>query len=188
MVQAAPRTRGDVAIPPTDAPLILTAQLPDGLQGWATGLRNAHFPPERNYLAAHVTLFHALPGFCEAETIQHMRQLAKEFAPVDARIVGVMSLGGGTAIRLESEGMLRLRAMLADHFHGLLSEQDRGGKRLHVTVQNKVSGKAAKALQAQLAPQVEERAFAFRGLGLYRYMGGPWEPVEDVNFRGRARA
>ena len=88
-----------------DAPLIVTAQLPEGLQGWATGLRNAHFPPERNHLAAHVTLFHALPGFCEAEVIQHVRQLAKEFAPVDARIIGVMSLGGGTAIRLESEGV-----------------------------------------------------------------------------------
>ena len=95
---------------PDYRPLILTAQLPDDLQGWTTGLRNAHFPPERNYLAAHVTLFHALPGFCEAEVIRQMRQLASEFAPVDARIVGVMSLGGGTAIRLESEGMLRLRA------------------------------------------------------------------------------
>ena len=171
-----------------DAPLIVTAQLPEGLQGWATGLRNAHFPPERNHLAAHVTLFHALPGFCEAEVIQHARQLAKEFAPVDARIIGVMSLGGGTAIRLESEGMLRLRAMLAEHFHGLLTEQDQGGKRLHVTVQNKVSSKAAKALQAELAPQVEERAFRFRGLGIHRYEGGPWTMIQDVNFRGKARA
>jgi len=100
-----------------DQPLILTAQLPDGLQGWATALRTAHFPPERNYLAAHVTLFHALPGFCEAEVVQQVRQLAKEFAPVEARIVGIMSLGGGTAIRLESEGILRLRAMLAEQLY-----------------------------------------------------------------------
>lgn len=171
-----------------DSPLILTAQLPADLQSWATALRREHFPPERNYLAAHVTLFHALPGFCEGEAIQHMRQLASEFAPVEGRIVGVMSLGGGTAIRLESDGMLRLRTMLAEHFHGLLTEQDQGGKRLHVTVQNKVSCRQAKALQAELAPQVEPRDFAFRGLGLHRYLGGPWELVEDVNFRGRARA
>ena len=171
-----------------DAPLIMTAQLPQDLHAWATGLRTAHFPPERNHLAAHVTLFHALPGFCEAEVIQHVRQLAKEFAPVEARIVGVMSLGGGTAIGLESEGILRLRAMLAEHFHGLLTDQDAGGKRLHITVQNKVSRNEAKALQAELAPQVEERAFAFRGLGIHRYEGGPWALVDDVNFRGRARA
>lgn len=120
--------------------------------------------------------------------IQHIRQLAKEFAPVDARITGIMSLGGGTAIRIESEGMLRLRAILAEHFHGMLTEQDQGGKRLHITVQNKVSRRAAQALQAELAPQVEERSFRFRGLGLHRYEGGPWTPIEDVNFRGRARA
>ena len=171
-----------------DFPLILTAQLPADLHSWATALRAKHFPPERNYLAAHVTLFHALPGFCEGEAIQHMRQLASEFAPVEGRIVGVMSLGGGTAIRLESGGLLRLRAMLAEHFHGLLTEQDRGGKRLHVTVQNKVSAKAAKALQTELSPRVEPRDFRFRALGLHRYLGGPWDLLEDVNFRGRARA
>ena len=169
-------------------PLILTAQLPDGLQGWATGLRKAHFPPERNNLAAHVTLFHALPGFCEREVIQHMRQLAGEFAPVDARITGLLNLGGGTAIWLESEGMLRLRAMIAEHFHGMLTQQDAGGKRLHITVQNKVSKREAQALQAELAPQIVEKPFAFRGLALHRYRGGPWETVEDVSFRGRARA
>jgi len=78
--------------------------------------------------------------------------------------------------------------MLAEHFHGLLTDQDAGGKRLHITVQNKVSSKAAKALQAELAPQVEERAFAFRGLAIHRYEGGPWTLVDDVNFRGGARA
>jgi len=173
---------------PQDAPLILTALLPDGLQGWATGLRKAHFPPERNYLAAHVTLFHALPAFCEDEVIQHIRQLAGEFAPVDARIVGLMNLGGGTAIRLESEGMLHLRALIAEHFHGLLTQQDAGGKRLHVTIQNKVSNRAAQSLQAELAPTIEEKPFTFRGLGLHRYRGGPWEAVHAVNFRGKARA
>ena len=172
----------------SEKPLILTAQLPEDLQAWATGLRNAHFPPERNYLSAHVTLFHALPGFAEAEVIQHVRQLAKEFAPVDARITGIMNLGGGTAIRIESEGILRLRDMLAAHFHGLLTDQDSGGKRLHVTVQNKVSKREAQSLQAELGPQVEERAFHFRGLGIHRYEGGPWSLVQDVNFRGKARA
>ena len=188
MVQAAARPGGDVGISPADAPLILTAQLPDDLQSWATALRTAHFPPERNYLAAHVTLFHALPGFCEAEVFRHMRQLAREFAPVDARILGIRSLGGGTAIRLESEGMLRLRAMLADHFHGMLTPQDQGGKRLHVTVQNKVSKREALALQGDLAGEVEPQPFRFRGLGLHRYRGGPWDAVSEVNFRGTARA
>ena len=172
----------------SEQPLILTAQLPDGLQGWATALRTAHFPPERNFLAAHVTLFHALPGFCEAEVIQQVRQLAKEFAPVDARIVCIMSLGGGTAIRLESEGILRLRELLADHFHGLLTDQDKGGKRLHITVQNKVSKREAQDLQAKLDGVIAPRPFRFRGLALHRYLGGPWEPIQEVAFRGKEKA
>ena len=165
-----------------DAPLILTAQLPEDLQGWATGLRNAHFPPERNYLSAHVTLFHALPGFCEAEVIRQVRQLAKEFAPVDAQIVGVMSLGGGTAIRLESEGMLRLRAMIADHFHGMLTEQDSGGKRLHVTVQNKAKAAEAKALHAKLTANFQPFAIEAVGLDLWQYLGGPWRHIQQYRF------
>ena len=45
--------------------------------------------------------------------------------------------------------MLDLRGIIADHFHGLLTQQDQQRPRLHVTIQNKVTGKDAKALQAQ---------------------------------------
>ncbi|HAV49490.1 MAG TPA: hypothetical protein DCX75_04605 [Brevundimonas sp.] len=172
----------------SDAPLILTAQLPPDLQSWATALRTEHFPAERNFLAAHVTLFHALPGFCEGEAIRHMRTLAGEFAPVEARLVGVMSLGGGTALQLESAGMLRLRMLLAEHFHGLLTNQDQGGKRLHATVQNKVSKREAQDLQAKLDGVIAPRPFRFRGLALHRYLGGPWELIQEVAFRGKEKA
>ncbi|MDE1466480.1 2'-5' RNA ligase family protein [Aurantiacibacter sp. D1-12] len=169
-----------------NAPLIVTAQLPPDLQGWATGLRRAHFPPERNYLDAHVTLFHALPPFCEAEARECLALMAREYAPVPAELVGIMSLGRGTALKLESEAMQRLRAEIADRFHGLLTNQDQHKPRLHVTVQNKVSSKQAKALQAELGPQVHPRSFAFTGLNLYAYLGGPWEQLGSFAFRGRA--
>ena len=74
----------------SDAPLILTAQLPPDLHSWATRLRDEHFPPERNYLEAHVTLFHALPGQCEDEARRFLARLAGEIAPVPARLEGVM--------------------------------------------------------------------------------------------------
>src|SRR5919112_1744177 len=44
------------------APLILSAVLDAPVQQRLDALRRAHFPPERNHLAAHVTLFHHLPG------------------------------------------------------------------------------------------------------------------------------
>lgn len=168
---------------PANRPLIVTALLPDDLQGWANRLRKAHFPPERNFLDAHVTLFHALPPSSEGEVRECLAAMAREHAPVPARLLGIMSLGGGTALKLESPAMLALRDDIADRFHGMLTNQDQHRPRLHVTVQNKVTSKEAKALQAALVPQVTPRDFTFRGLGLYAYMGGPWEHLRSFAFR-----
>ena len=43
-------------------PLLITAELPRDVFAWVDALRRAHYPPERNRLGAHVTLFHALPA------------------------------------------------------------------------------------------------------------------------------
>ena len=168
------------------APLILTAELPPDLHRWATDLRRAHFPPERNHLQAHVTLFHALPPQVEDEARSLLARLAGEFAPVPAMLEGVMSLGRGTALRLSSPAMLNLREHIAQHFRGLLTAQDSHPPRLHVTIQNKVTPTVAKALQAELSGMVRARDFAFPGMGLFRYRGGPWEAVRRFAFRGRA--
>jgi len=164
-------------------PLILTAELPPVLQARMNALRQAHFPPERNHLAAHVTLFHALPPSSEAELREVLARLAAGPAP-EGRIEGVMSLGRGTAIRLSSPALAALRERLADRFWPLLSAQDRHSPRLHVTVQNKVTADAARALQAQLAPTIGVEAFRFAGLGLHVYEGGPWRHVKSWSFRG----
>ncbi|ABC62892.1 2'-5' RNA ligase family protein [Erythrobacter litoralis] len=169
-------------------PLILTGLLPKDMHGWATALRDRYFPPERNYLEAHVTLFHAIPAQCEAELCDLLKRLAGEFAPPQARLIGLMSLGGGTALKLESEQMLTLRDGIAEHFRGMLTKQDQGRPRLHATIQNKVTSTEAKAAQAELEDTVQERSFAFRGFGLHRYRGGPWEHVRDFVFRGREKA
>lgn len=170
------------------APLIVTAQLPAALEGWADSLRKAHFPSERNHLRAHVTLFHALPARVIDEARALLAGLAAEHAPVAARLTAIMDLGGGTALRIESPGMLELRACIADRFHGMLTAQDDHTPRLHVTIQNKVERKAARALQALLGETFAPRDFAFSGLALHRYMGGPWEEAGRWSFRGRAQA
>lgn len=170
------------------APLILTAQLPPALHARFTALRRAHFPPERNFLEAHVTLFHALPGQMEAEVMRWCARIAADHAPVSGEVVGLMSLGGGTAIRLDSPALLRLRDRLAEGFHGLLTAQDQHRPRLHVTIQNKVTSAEAKALQAALDGTIQSQRFAFPGLALHRYRGGPWEAVKTFAFRGREQA
>jgi len=166
------------------APLIITAEMPLDLYAWTTQLRTEHFPPERNYLKAHVTLFHALPPFCREEASEALARLAAHLAPVPARLDRIMNLGRGTALRIESPAMLVLREDLAAQFHGLLNKQDMQEPRLHVTVQNKVAPAEAKALQAQLALSFAPRDFAFRGLELHSYCGGPWTFEKRWRFRG----
>ncbi|WP_233998203.1 2'-5' RNA ligase family protein [Erythrobacter sp. QSSC1-22B] len=168
----------------SDGALILTAELPPELHRWATDLRTAHFPPERNHLEAHVTLFHAIPPQCEEELRRLLAREVGSIAPIRARLEGLMPLGSGTALRLASPGILDLRDAIAEHLHGLLTAQDQHRPRLHVTIQNKVAPKEAKALRALLAGTFEPRDFEFPGLALHRYLGGPWEFVRRFAFRG----
>ena len=39
---------------------ILTAEMDEDSFGWLDRLRRRYFPPERNFLPAHLTLFHLL--------------------------------------------------------------------------------------------------------------------------------
>lgn len=172
-------------------PFILTAALPPDLAGFAEGLRRAHFPAERNHLHAHVTLFHAFAPSLLDELRDFLPKVAAEFAPPEGTVTGVMDLGSGTAIALAAPRLLALRALIADHFRGSLTAQDLHEPRPHITVQNKVSKAEARALQASLAPELAAWAikapFVFPALELWRYCGGPWEPVKACAFRGRER-
>ena len=165
------------------APLLITAELPPDLFAWAEDLRQRHFPPDRNHVRAHVTLFHALPPSVEAE----VRALLAGHAagpPPPARLTGIMKLGRGTAFDIASEGMHAIRAEMAERLHGVLTAQDQAPPRLHVTVQNKVTSAEAKALQAQLAAAFSPRDFTFAGLALHKWRSGPWEGAGSWSFRG----
>ena len=170
---------------PPSAPFIVTAELPGDLHAWSDGLRRAHFPPERNHLAAHVTLFHALAPSLFEEIKRVLAGEAGAHGPVPAGLSGVMDLGKGTALAIESPAMLAIRARIAEHFHGSLSAQDQHKPRLHVTIQNKVATQDARALQREMAATFEPRDFRFTGLALHIYRGGPWEAAGRWSFRGR---
>jgi hypothetical protein len=166
-------------------PFIVTAELPSDLFGWANALRTAHFPPERNHLAAHVTLFHALAPSLREELRGMLGQIAAEFAPPRVRLTGVMNLGKGTALSIHSDAMLAIREAIANHFHGALTAQDNHVPRLHITIQNKVEPAEARTLQAALAPQLEARDFVFTGIGLHRYCNPHWQVEKKWPFRGK---
>jgi hypothetical protein len=167
-------------------PYIVTAELPGEILAWADGLRRAHFPPERNQLAAHVTLFHALAPSLLPEIERLLAALAGQHPPPHARITGLMNLGRGTALAIASPAMLALREAVASHFHGALTAQDNHPPRLHITIQNKVTPAAARALQMELGRDFAMRDFAFTGFGLHIYKGGPWQPAGRWSFRGKS--
>ena len=165
------------------APLLITAQLPPDVFAWADALRRAHFPPERNKVRAHVTLFNSLPWRVEDE-VRRMLARHAAAAPPKAEITGIMPLGGGTAFAISSPALSVIHEEMVESLHGLLTAQDGARRKLHVTVQNKVSGIAAKALQAELAHDFRPRQFSFAALELHRYLGGHWEDAGSWPFRG----
>lgn len=144
-----------------------------------------HYPVERNHLHAHVTMFHSFAPSLLDELKDYLPALTREFAPLDAAITGLLDLGTGTAIALQSEALLTLREMIADHFHGSLTSQDLYEPRPHITIQNKVTKREARALQADLGPEIEIRQFTFPALELHLYQDGPWDLVKRSAFRGR---
>jgi hypothetical protein len=167
-----------------NAPIIITAEMGKADQAWANALRREHFPPERNFLDAHITLFHHLPPTHLAEVKSRLMALASEYPPPDARLTEVMLLGRGVAYRIESPELMAIRDELADAFTGLLVPQDQARPRLHITVQNKVEPAAAKALHAELSATFKPRPLAISGLAAHYYRGGPWEHIASWKFRG----
>ena len=165
-------------------PLLITAELPPDAFAWADTLRRAHYPPERNRLGAHVTLFHGLPPSAQGEVIRLLAALG-EYPPPEARIAGLMDLGRGTAFAVDSPGMVALHAEMALILRGLIQQKDMRPLRLHITVQNKVSRKAARALQVELAEDIPTRSFQFRGLGLSQWRDELWRLVRLYSFRGQ---
>lgn len=164
-------------------PLILTAKMETRAQQHFQALRDRHFPPERNQVPAHLTLFHHLPGAEGGAIVDRLKSLARGTRAPRVEVVGLRSLGRGVAYDLRSPELDELRAELAHAWHTLLVPQDREGFRPHVTVQNKVEAREAKLLFARLSLEFEPWSFVADGLQLWRYLGGPWEPVSETRFR-----
>jgi len=166
----------------TGGPIIVTATFGDGDNGWLQELRRAHYPPERNQVPAHLTLFRHLPPSLEGELATRLARFAASPPPF-ASVLGVMDLGEGTALRVESESLMRIRDELAEIFHGMLMPQDMTAWSPHVTIQNKVARREARALQQKLRATFSPRPLAIRALAAWRYRDGPWEPIRSWPFR-----
>ena len=164
------------------APLILTLRMDDSSQGHFDSLRELHFPPERNYLRAHLTLFHKLPVEQEAGICSDLHEICRKQEPLTLAVTGLRLLGRGVAYELSSPGLASVRKELVRRWEPWLGPQDRQGFKAHVTVQNKVSPEQARGLHEELKAAFTPFEVDGLGLSLWRYLGGPWEPAGTYLF------
>ncbi len=162
--------------------LIVIAELGKSDFAWLDALRRSHYPPERNRVPAHLTLFRSLPPSAEDEVRRSLARVSAEPRP-RAEIRGLMDLDSGVAFRIISQDLERIRNELADEFRGLLTSQDEGRWTPHVTIQNKVEPRVARSLLGALREGFESRALEVSGLQLIRYLEGKWEPLASWRFR-----
>ncbi len=169
-----------------DRPFVVTAELDEATFSWLDDLRRRHFSPERNHLPAHLTLFHALPGYCHDRVTRDLDEVTSARAAIGALASGWFRLGRGVAMALDAPVLATLRAELAGRLGDVLTRQDAGGFRPHVTVQNKVAPAQARALKAELDARFRPMEVSIPALRLWRYDGGPWQHVQHFPLTGAA--
>ena len=165
-------------------PFILTLTLKDTVANTLNELRKEHFPKERNYLDAHVTLFHALPSNQEATLRRDLEDICVQTPPFSVVFPELKHWDKGVFAPLESPELLKVRKKLAERWHDDLTPQDRQGYRPHVTIQNKVPKDEARVLYDALSPEWQPLTGDALGLSLWRYAGGPWTFAASFEFSG----
>jgi 2'-5' RNA ligase len=147
-------------------------------------LRQAHFPPHRNFIPAHLTLFHHLPGHDPGAIAADLAATLRTRTPVRLHATGLRFLGRGVAYTFDSPDLTALRNDLAARWANSLTPQDRQPFRPHITVQNKADPDEARRLKQSLEAGFQSFDVTGEGLLLWRYLGGPWEALGDFPFGG----
>ncbi|MGE7368678.1 2'-5' RNA ligase family protein [Neorhizobium sp. NPDC001467] len=171
----------------TDQPLILTASISDDDLEPFDRLRREHFPPARNFLKAHVTMFHRLAGERLDEIVHALEEEAAESSAMTVRLSGIRHLGAGVAFAIDSAELEDMHARLKSRFRPFLGGQDMQKWRPHITVQNKVTRQQADDLYQSLSDGFTPTTIAVAGIDLWRYLGGPWQHERSTPFERPAR-
>jgi len=145
-------------------------------------LRRKHFPPERNHLSAHITLFHHLPGEYLDEIENHLKIAASRQYEFKLQFAEVKFIGRGSIVRIESSELVSLRNKLANQWNEFLTPQDKQKFAPHVTIQNKVEEEKARRLYEVLKGSWRLRTGTAVALQLWHYKGGPWQLANEFGF------
>ncbi|WP_425070362.1 2'-5' RNA ligase family protein [Sagittula sp. S175] len=165
-------------------PLILTCGFDAPGFSRFQSARQRHFPKDRNHIPAHLTLFHALPGFLSDEIAAHLSAGAADTAPISYSVTGLMPLGSGTAYAIDAPNLKTLHKGLQAQWSDHLTRQDAQGLRPHVTIQNKVDKETALATRAELEDGFAPWQGTITHLLLWHYDDGPWDFAQGFALSG----
>ena len=167
---------------PTQHPLVVTLALDEKSQRYFDQLRETYFPKERNWLRAHLTLFHQLPGEEIGAISQTLDKVSQQNEPPTLQVTQVKSIGRGVAFVLKNEPLMKIHRHLLNEWEAWLTPQDQQKLWPHITIQNKVTAEKAQQTLQQIAPSFEPFTAKGTGLSLWKYLGGPWEFVQTFPF------
>jgi hypothetical protein len=164
------------------SPLILTLQLNEEAFHFFNSRRQIYFPPERNFLSAHLTLFHHLPldkAFIEKEIINY----TSSQETLLLNVTDVVSIGKGVAYKIECLPLQKLHKALQEDWQPWLTPQDKQKLWPHITVQNKVTPPVANKTLEEV--KASFKPFIAHGIGfsLWSYEGGPWKFIRHFPFK-----
>lgn len=189
------RSPSPAHVPKTDSPednvYVLTLLTDKEHHAKMTKLRDQYFPKKINKLAAHLTLFHALPGSkLEDAIIPTLEKTAAETSEFRIHAATPFRMKKGIAISIpKHEGAQQcqdIHKRLQSEWlpQKFLSEQDAGGCRVHYTICNKVDDEAV------VDQYFQEVRRSFKGgwgqvigLGLWRYARGFWRWERGFDFK-----
>lgn len=167
------------------APLLLTLNLNPQAQLFFNNLRNRHFPAERNFIDAHLMLFHKLPPGEDSiySDIENITQVVSSF---DLQVAGISGIGNGVAYKVVSHNLQQLHKQLQHKWEKWLIPQDKNKLWPHITIQNKVSAENATELLQHLSNTFKPFNITATGLSLWAYIGGPWQFIRSFDFIDKA--
>ncbi|HWT30960.1 MAG TPA: 2'-5' RNA ligase family protein [Propylenella sp.] len=164
------------------APFVLTLEMDGESYARFDELRRRYFPPERNLVPAHLTLFPRLPGERGRDIKALLREIAAGRRPIAVEVGIAKASDRGVAILLRSPQLQALRDELAREFEPWVVAED--AFRPHITIQNNVGPVEARRTEREIAAGFLPRRITGLGLHLWRYRDGPWEHVQLFRFRG----
>ncbi|KXT12218.1 hypothetical protein AC579_3440 [Pseudocercospora musae] len=170
---------------------VLTILTDKPLHERMTELRKKYFPKKINKVAAHVTLFHALPGSkLKSHIIPTIQDVTRKISPFRVEATELFRLKKGFAISVSEQSggrqskQVHRALQIPWKQEGFLSQQDAGGCRVHYTLMNKVDDELEiqNAYDKAVGAWKGDSGMA-EGLALWKYDCGFWRWYRAFNFK-----